>query len=112
MTKWPVRVAHSLNMAAELPEYVDDDAYPIGLRAATLDSLYVHLYLLAAFAVERGGLPPSTTAALVELRRFVNLNVLAYLDVGDNSPEPFVLMSAERARKDARLVIEAMEQLS
>jgi hypothetical protein len=32
------QVAHSLSMIAELPHYVDDEAFPVGLRVAAIDA--------------------------------------------------------------------------
>jgi len=48
-----VQVAHSLNVIAELPRYVDDTAVPVGLRVAAIEDFFVHLRLLIEFLVKR-----------------------------------------------------------
>jgi hypothetical protein len=40
-------------MIAELPSYVEDKAYPMALRAAALDSFFVHLRLLTEFLITK-----------------------------------------------------------
>ena len=45
-------VAHSLSMLAELPHYVDDEAFPVGLRAAAIDAFFVHLRLIIQFLIK------------------------------------------------------------
>jgi hypothetical protein len=47
------QVAHSLNMIAELPAYVDDRAIPVALRAAAIDAFFIHLRLLIEFLIKR-----------------------------------------------------------
>jgi hypothetical protein len=41
-----------LNVIAELPRYVDDAAFPVGLRVAAVDAFFI----LRAWKKERGGL--------------------------------------------------------
>jgi hypothetical protein len=45
------QVAHSLNVIAELPRYVDDAQFPVGLRVAAVDGFFVHMRLLIEFLV-------------------------------------------------------------
>jgi hypothetical protein len=47
------QVAHSLNVIAELPGYVEDTEFPIGLRVAAVDAFFVHLRLLIEFLIKR-----------------------------------------------------------
>ena len=47
------QVGHSLNMIAEMPSYVEDVAYPLALRAASLDAFFVHLRLLIEFLITK-----------------------------------------------------------
>ncbi len=49
---WGVQVAHSLNMIAELPPYVDDNTVPMALRVAAIDAFFVHLRNLSEFLVK------------------------------------------------------------
>jgi hypothetical protein len=53
MQRKAMQVGHSLNMVAELPNYVDDVAFPVGLRVAAVDAFFVHLRLLAEFLVKK-----------------------------------------------------------
>ena len=46
------QVAHSLNMIAELPDYVDDATIPLALRAAAVDAFFIHLRLLIEFLIK------------------------------------------------------------
>ncbi len=46
------QVAHSLNVIAELPRYVDDTQFPVGLRVAAVDGFFVHARLLIEFLVK------------------------------------------------------------
>jgi hypothetical protein len=46
------QVAHSLNVIAELPRYVDDTQFPVGLRVAAVDGFFVHMRLLIEFLVK------------------------------------------------------------
>jgi len=46
------QVAHSLNVIAELPRYVDDAQFPVGLRVAAIDGFFVHLRLVIEFLVK------------------------------------------------------------
>jgi hypothetical protein len=46
------QVAHSLNMIAELPAYVDDRAIPAALRAAAIDAFFIHMRLLIEFLIK------------------------------------------------------------
>ncbi len=49
-----VQVAHSLNVIAELPRYVDDaGAFPVGLRVAAIDAFFIHLRLLIEFLIKK-----------------------------------------------------------
>jgi hypothetical protein len=48
-----VQVAHSLNVIAELPQYVEDAAFPVGLRVAAVDAFFVHLRLLIEFLIKK-----------------------------------------------------------
>jgi hypothetical protein len=48
-----IQVAHSLNVAAELPRYVDDGAFPFGLRVAAIDAFFIHLRLLIEFLIKQ-----------------------------------------------------------
>ncbi|HUY48400.1 MAG TPA: hypothetical protein VMV92_22170 [Streptosporangiaceae bacterium] len=48
-----VQVAHSLNVIAELPRYVDDAAVPVALRVAAVDAFFIHLRLLIEFLIKR-----------------------------------------------------------
>jgi hypothetical protein len=47
------QVAHSLNVIAELPRYVDDTQFPVGLRVAAVDGFFVHMRLLIEFLVNQ-----------------------------------------------------------
>lgn len=47
------QVAHSLNVIAELPRYVDDAALPVGLRVAAIDAFFIHLRLLIEFLIKK-----------------------------------------------------------
>jgi hypothetical protein len=47
------QVAHSLNVVAELPDYVEGTEFPIGLRVAAVDAFFVHLRLLIEFLIKR-----------------------------------------------------------
>jgi hypothetical protein len=46
------QVGHSLNVIAELPRYVDDAAFPVGLRVAAIDAFFIHLRLLIEFLIK------------------------------------------------------------
>jgi hypothetical protein len=46
------QVAHSLNMIAELPGYVDDVTIPLALRAAAADAFFIHSRLLIEFLIK------------------------------------------------------------
>lgn len=48
-----VQVAHSLNVIAELPQYVEDAVFPVGLRVAAVDAFFVHLRLLIEFLAKK-----------------------------------------------------------
>lgn len=48
-----VQVAHSLNVIAELPQYVEDTDFPIGLRVAAVDAFFIHLRLLIEFLIKK-----------------------------------------------------------
>jgi hypothetical protein len=47
------QVGHSLNVIAELPRYVDDAAFPVGLRVAAIDAFLIHLRLLIEFLIKK-----------------------------------------------------------
>jgi hypothetical protein len=47
------QVGHSLNVIAELPRYVDDAAFPVGLRVAAIDAFFIHLRLLIEFLIKK-----------------------------------------------------------
>ena len=47
------QVGHSLNVIAELPRYVDDVAFPVGLRVAAVDAFFIHLRLLIEFLIRK-----------------------------------------------------------
>ena len=49
------QVAHSLNVIAELPSYVDDSNVPTVLRVAAIDGFFVHLRLVIEFLTKRPG---------------------------------------------------------
>jgi hypothetical protein len=54
LTKRPAKqVGHSLNVIAELPRYVDDAAFPVGLRVAAIDAFFIHLRLLIEFLIKK-----------------------------------------------------------
>jgi hypothetical protein len=48
-----VQVAHSLNVIAELPQYVEDPVFPVGLRVAAVDAFFIHLRLLIEFLIKK-----------------------------------------------------------
>jgi len=48
-----VHVAHSLNVIAELPQYVEDAVFPAGLRVAAVDAFFIHLRLLIEFLIKQ-----------------------------------------------------------
>src|SRR3954453_22911986 len=54
-----VQVAHSLNVIAELPRYVDDVSVPIGLRVAAIDAFFVHARAFAEFLIKPRDAPPT-----------------------------------------------------
>lgn len=47
------QVAHSLNVIAELPRYIEDAQFPVGLRVAAIDGFFVHLRLLIDFLIKK-----------------------------------------------------------
>jgi len=51
-----VQVAHSLNVIAELPRYVDDTAVPVALRVAAADAFFIHLRLVIEFLIKKPNL--------------------------------------------------------
>lgn len=51
-----VQVAHSLNVIAELPRYLDGAAVPVALRVAATDSFFIHLRLLIEFLTKKPNL--------------------------------------------------------
>jgi hypothetical protein len=48
-----VQVAHSLNVITELPQYVEDAVFPVGLRVAAVDAFFIHLRLLIEFLIKK-----------------------------------------------------------
>jgi hypothetical protein len=42
-----------LNVIAELPQYVEDAVFPVGLRVAAVDAFFIHLRLLIEFLIKK-----------------------------------------------------------
>jgi hypothetical protein len=47
------QVGHSLNAIAELPRYVGDATFPVGLQVAAVDAFFIHLRLLIEFLIKK-----------------------------------------------------------
>src|SRR6266508_3285263 len=48
-----IQVGHSMNMVAELPRYVNNESWPVGLRVAAIDAFFTHLRNLIEFLVKQ-----------------------------------------------------------